>query len=314
MDQALLKQVPDEIIVGLSFFKATPHEEGGRRYIYCEASNQNTDLQSEQILTKALAQSSDYFLKFGNIDIDHLTKIGHQHGISNPYYYEIGQPVEVRCAEPRTFVKGEILQGPTAEMANHFWHSLTEMRPAQRWYPSVAGGVVEKAIVYDAKTNSRRGVIKAVRWNNLAFSKEPVNHTVAAATLDPPAIFQKSFTAEEFAKSFLGSARACTCTTCEGKCAKGLAAGYGTSLPDLTGGAALRKESLDPESQYLWMAQKVLTRIGKATACDHLKGDLSHVGLVEHLERCEGLPLPTAQVYVRRLLRDVASRIRRNEK
>jgi hypothetical protein len=310
-NKELLATVPDGVAVELSFFKSTPKEEGGHRYIYCEASNEANDVQKEVMLAKALANSTEYFLHYGNVDIDHLTKIGLSHGIANPHFYEIGRPVEVRMREPRTYVKSEIFQG--SEMADFFWKSQTETRPPQRWYPSVAGGVLQKSIVYDPAIRERKGVISAVRWSNLAFSKEPINHAVPMASLSPVGPFGKCLTFEEFAaKSAFGDLKICSCEgECPGKCAKGITAGYGTELSTLTGGGALREESLEPHLQYYWVAAKILKGAGKPESCDHLKGKLTREGLTEHVNKCEGVEITKADEYVRRLLSDVGRRIGR---
>ena len=53
--------------------KAMPAMEGGRRFIFMEASNQARDYQGEIVLAKALAESADYYRQFGNLDLDHIT-------------------------------------------------------------------------------------------------------------------------------------------------------------------------------------------------------------------------------------------------
>ena len=64
------------------FFKARPATEGDHRFVYCEPSNENWDAQNERVLQKALAESAPHFLKFGNIDIDHLSLLGSRHGLT----------------------------------------------------------------------------------------------------------------------------------------------------------------------------------------------------------------------------------------
>jgi len=201
-------------------FKATLATEGDRRFVYCEASNQSTDLDDERVMQKALRDSSPYFLKKGNIDLDHLTKIGHRFGIKDPHLFEIGIPIDVQFSGDRTIVKSEIYQGEGAhcERANHFWDSKTKQTPPQRWYPSVAGTVLKRS-----KSAVGGKVIKsveAVRWNNLAFAKEPVNAEVPEVSLEP---ITKSLTL----------VRALT------------AGDYQTDVSQLEGGEALRRESLD---------------------------------------------------------------------
>ena len=101
-DKALLDASPSYLSIG-DMFKATPHTEGDKRFIYMEASNEVRDLQDEMVLQKALTDSAEYFLRFGNIDIDHYTKIGVPNpqkgyiGIPNFELYEIGRPIDVRA-------------------------------------------------------------------------------------------------------------------------------------------------------------------------------------------------------------------------
>ncbi|HCE08560.1 MAG TPA: hypothetical protein DEQ40_08160, partial [Oxalobacteraceae bacterium] len=178
-DADLLGSCPDYISIG-AVFKATPHTEGGQRSVFFEASNEGLDQQDEVIIAKALRDSSDYFLKYGNIDLDHISKIGPKLGIPDYQKFESGQPVEVRQDGGSTFVKASIFSGdgPAAEKANLFWSSITDLSPPARWYPSVGGQALQKSIEFDPATQTRRAVIKQVRWSNIGFSKTPVNQHV----------------------------------------------------------------------------------------------------------------------------------------
>ncbi len=146
------------------------------------------DQQGEIVLAKALAESAPYYLKYGNLDLDHITQIGPKAGIPNYPAFETGRPVEVRVDGARTFVKGEIFQGAGADNANSFWASLTGTVPPQRWYPSVAGAVLPEGRETRIQPNGDRvTLIKGVRWTNIGLSKTPVNSgvpPVAAAPLD----------------------------------------------------------------------------------------------------------------------------------
>src|SRR5690606_3482208 len=227
-DAQLLASVPEFLSLG-AMLKATPSTEGARRFVYFEASNEGLDQQGEIVAAKALADSADYFLRYGNVDIDHYTLIGPKLGIPDYPLYEIGRPVDVRQDGGRTFVKAEIYSGsgPAAERANQFWSSLTEITPPARWYPSVGGKVLAKAIEIDPKTKLRKALIKKVRWYNIGVSKTPVNQHVAACATVPVGAFAKCWTAAGL------------------DIAKALEAGYGTDSTALEGGAALRKQSLD---------------------------------------------------------------------
>lgn len=217
--------------------KATPAEEGGERFVYLEASNEALDHQGEVILAKALEASASYYLKFGNLDIDHITQIGMKAGIPNYPSFEIGVPVDVKVKGRRTFVKGQIYRGdgPVAARANEFWDSLTKLSPAQRWYPSVGGAVLEKAQELDPQTKDKRTTIRKVRWTNIGMSRTPVNLDLPTATTVP---------IEAFAKSWGPGGLDLT---------KALTANPGvTDAAALTAGGALAKQSLEPRVQSYW--------------------------------------------------------------
>lgn len=231
-DAALLAAVPDFISVG-ALLKATPHEESGRRILYIEASNEDRDHQDEVVLQKALADSSDYYLRHGNVDLDHFSILGPKAGIPDYMTYEIGKPAEVRATGKSTFVKAELYAGdsPMAKNANMVWESLTKQRPPSRWFPSVGGAVLAKSIKLDPASGDKVAVIERVRWNNLALSRTPVNKTVPEVSLAPVGTFAKS----------LG-----------GFVIKALEASYATDAVGKTGGAALGVQSLDgaPSSYF----------------------------------------------------------------
>ncbi|MBT7308395.1 MAG: hypothetical protein HN842_09255 [Gammaproteobacteria bacterium] len=210
--------------------KAQPAQEGSKRIIYFEASNEGTDIQGEKVLAKALSESADHFLKFGNIDLDHITIIGRKMGISDPYNYEVGRPLEAHCSGDKTFVKAEIYQGDgqLAANANMVWESVTSLNPPARWYPSVGGSVLSKSISTDPETGEPVTLVDRVRWTNIGLSRTPVNIHLDPVSTDNLGVFSKSLGALVYANSM----------------GKALTAGYGTDSASLTGGAALRTESL----------------------------------------------------------------------
>lgn len=215
--------------------KATPKMEGGERVIYCEPSNESTDMEGERVLRKALEESREYFLKKGNFDIDHLSITGYARGIANPRAYEIGRPTDVKLDQNRTFVKGVIYQGATQEQANYFWNSITELQPPMPWWPSVGGHVRNAGTILPKDEVAPVRAIKKVYWNNIGFSREPVNTTVPGVTTIPIGLF---------AKSWIGLGSDLIYKTVE--------AGYGTDHAALAGGGALRQESLDHRLQSVW--------------------------------------------------------------
>lgn len=260
--------------------KATPSEENGHRYIYLEASNQTMDQQGEVVLAKALSDSASYFLKFGNFDLDHITQIGPKRGIRDYALYEIGRPIKVKVDGGQTMVKGEIYagDGPVAANANIFWDSLTRIRPAQRWYPSVGGAVLER----DDKAVP--AVVKRVRWTNIGFSKTPVNQDVPTVSTVPFGVLQKSWGVAGLDLAM----------------SKTLTAGYGTDVATLEGGGALRKQSLDHRVQSYWdIRDKLAGDIRKNVVKAH------PAALVDHTHQTYGVDKAEAAEWVERFLADL---------
>ncbi len=278
-----------EFLVLDGFFKAMPLEEGGQRLVYLQASNEAVDYQNEVVMAKALADSADYFLRFGNLDIDHLTQTGPKRGVPGFAAFEIGRPVDVKVSGTETWVKGLIAQGdaPAATEANLFWDSITKVSPPQRWYPSVGGAIdpAGRSTIIDPVTKQKRTLIKSVRWTNIGFSKTPVN-------LDVPTVSTVPFGA--LAKSWSPDGLDLT---------KALEAGYGTDAATLTGGAALRAQSADPKIQNYWEFR------------ERLAGDLRRrrVGstpreLVKHASTAMGMPEGQAGEWTERFLMDLSAR------
>jgi hypothetical protein len=226
-------QAADSDFISLSgiFCKAIPTEEAGQRVLYLEASNETKDHQNEKILQSALADSKDFFLRHGNIDISHFTMIGLKHNIPNYLEYEIGKPREVGFQTGKTFVKAELYQGANggssaqARNADMVWDSLTKQQPPMSWFPSVGGGILDRGPGIDPQTKSRVMLVKKVRWCNIGLDRTPVNMTVPEVSLAPVGTFMKGMAAL-------------------GTFSKTLTTGYGTDSAQLAGGAALRKQSL----------------------------------------------------------------------
>ena len=219
--------------------KATPSEEGGARFLYLEASNEDRDRDGEVVLCKALEDSSDYYLRHGNLDLCHYTLRGPNSGspIPNHFAYEIGKPVEVRFGGGHTFVKAELYQGESAmaQSADLVWDSLTKQTPPGRWYPSVGGKVLEKSARIDESTGDRMEVIGKVLWNNIALDRQPINSTVPEVSSAPIGVFAKSINAYVV---------------------KAMETGYGTDVAALTGAGALRLQSLQGSEQGSYHAQR----------------------------------------------------------
>ena len=236
-DEELLASIPDFFSIEC-MLKATPATEGTERFVYIEASNEGRDQQNEIVLAKALEDSADHFLKFGNLDLDHksMPSIAAMYGINDPESYEIGNPVEVRVDGKSTFVKARLFSGdtPLAARANMVWESMTKLNPPKRWYSSVGGKPLAKSIRLDPKTGDKIGVVSKVRWTNLALTAQPVNQHVSGVSTVPFGVLAKCWTPEGF------------------DIAKALEASYATDAAGKAGGAALGMQSLDagPQSYF----------------------------------------------------------------
>lgn len=293
-DDDLLAHVPDFLSIN-TLMKARPSTEGEDRIVYFEASNEARDQQGEIILSKALQESANYFLRFGLIDLDHksMPSVAKGYGIENPEEWAIGQPVDVKFERGTTFVKAKLYRGdtPLAERANNVWDGLTKLSPPARYYASVGGQVLERDVRIDPKTKERVPVVTKVRWNNLAATVTPVNPDLSVASTVPVGTFAKSLGGFVFAK--------------------GIEAGYGTDSAALAGGAAMRKQSLDSGRIYSYFdfrnkLSKVLT-----------DGSLKNPGAREILDRASkefGLPLDQTAEWVERFMRDLRSGLNKRRK
>lgn len=281
--------------------KATPHMVGGQRIVYFEASNEGVDQQDEVIAAKALADSAEYFKRYGNIDIDHYTLIGKpdaqqgRPGIPGCELFEIGRPIDVRQTGKTTFVKAEIYQGEgdAAKRANDFWSSITDVNPPQRWYPSVGGSVLAKSIEVDKKTGLRKAMVSKVRWTNIGVSKTPVNQHVGVCATIPLGAFAKSWSAGglDFAKA--------------------LEAGYGTDSATLTGGGSIRQQSLDGVIQNYFDFRNKLAGAMRNGSAGKNPGALD---LIKCAETKFGLSVDRASEWVERFMRDLKNGINKRSK
>jgi hypothetical protein len=283
-DERMLAAVPDLVCLDFAglVMKATAREEGGDRFIYIVASDETTDAQGERILCKALEASADVFLRYGSLDIDHIVLMGARSGVPDYMEYEIGRPVDVRFEGTRTFVKAQLYKGESrlARNANMVWDSITALHPPARWYPSVGGSSGPKTIEVDPVTKARVPVIKSVRWTNLALSRTPVNQSVPVASAVPVGAFAKAFGGWAFGKS--------------------LEAGYGTDVAALTGGAALRGQSLDHKVQSYWDFSERIAGDLRKGACGQ-----SEAAMSDHAARTYGLGHAQAVAWCSRFLADL---------
>lgn len=290
-DEQLLSGIPEYLSIEM-MLKATPAQEGDRRFIYLEASREARDQQNEVVLAKALEESADHYLKFGNIDIDHksMPAVARMHGIENPELWEVGAPVEVRVDGASTFVKAELFTGHSslAEKANMVWDSMTQLRPPRKWYPSVGGKVLAKSVKLDPKSGEKIGVVSSVRWTNVAISQQPVNQHVGGIATIPFGVLAKSWGADGF------------------DMAKALTASYATDAGAKTGGAAMGMQSLDTGTSTPTSYFDFRERLSKAVKQGEPQG-MSADALVSFSAGKFGLSLDEAAEWVGRFLSDLKS-------
>jgi hypothetical protein len=306
-DADLLAQAPDFLSIG-GLLKATPSVEGGRRFLFMEASNEGLDQTNEVVLAKALAEQAGFYKRYGNLDLDHFTVIGAKAGIPDYLSYEIGKPVDVAQRDGATFVKAEIFtgSGPMAEKANMVWDSIYKLKPAQRWYPSVGGAVLAKSLAIDPANGAKRTLITKVRWTNIGLSKTPANQHVPTASLVPMGTFAKSLMVGQ------SSGDDWTLT-------KMLTAGYGADSATLEGGAAMREQSLDGAKNSRGASRDGITyfdfreRLARAIRSGDCGSKPDSETLMRHAVHTFGLPEDQAAEHVERFVRDLSNGLSRRK-
>lgn len=286
-DDELLSGLPEHFQFG-TMLKATPVIEGGDRIIYVEASKESLDQQNEIVLSKALKDSVDIFKKFGVLDLDHksMPSVAAKYGIENPEDWIIGQPLDVIFNGKTTIVKAQLRSGdtPLAERATRVWDGLTKVNPPDRYYASVGGSVLAREIRIDPDTKNRVPVITKTRWNNLALSLLPVNPDLEPATVTPIGTFAKSM---------------------GGYVIKTMMAGYGTDSAELTGGGAMRLQSLyGSPVNYFDFRNELSSDLRKGS----LGANPGASDMVTHCGKKFGLSRSDAAEYVERFYRDIIKR------
>lgn len=291
---------PEYLSIG-TMLKARPSEEGGERFIYLEAAREGVDQQNECVLAKALEDSAEHFLRFGNIDIDHKTMpvIAKAYGLnaSEAQSYEIGVPEDVRVDGRSVLVKARLYKGDTvlAANANMVWDSMTKLNPPKRWYASVGGATLAKASGIDPQTKHKVDFVTKVRWSNLAISQQPVNQHVAPVSTIPFGALAKCWTPDGF------------------DMVKALEASYATDAGAKTGGAAFGKQSLDVGGQQPHSYFDFRDKLSDAL----LKGNVSKQnmhGLMEYAGREFSLAPDEAAEWVDRFLSDLKTSLSKRSK
>jgi tetratricopeptide (TPR) repeat protein len=158
-------------------------QDGNRRLVELEASNESVDSEGDVILQQALLGSSQSFLKSGHLDIDHLSEIGDRLGIANPSSYIVGNPVEVRdLGGGRTGVVGELHKSGRPK-ADELWESL-KADPPVRWRASIYGFPLPGQLIDCRVTKAEntcgatRFLVKGLDWRSLAFTRNPINTSI----------------------------------------------------------------------------------------------------------------------------------------
>lgn len=292
-DELFLSEAPDYLSIEM-MLKARPAQEGSERFVYLEASNEGRDQQNEIVLAKALEESAAHYIKFGNLDLDHMSmpSIAARHGIANPELYEVGVPVDVRVDGASTFVKARLFSGdtPLAERANMVWDSMTKLKPAKRWYPSVGGVPLAKSIKIDSKTGNKIGVVSKVRWTNIALTSGPVNQHVRGVATMPFGVLAKCWSA---ADGF--------------DLTKALTASHQTDVAQLTGGGAMAHQSLDgAPTSYFDFREKLASRLKAGKVKNN-----SAEGLAQYSANKFQLSLDEATEWVDRFLGDLKTGLKK---
>ncbi|MDE3023211.1 MAG: hypothetical protein KGI54_15405 [Pseudomonadota bacterium] len=171
-------------------------DKDGSRKIRLEASNSQKDSEGDVILQKALLDSVESFLS-GNLDLDHLSEIGHRYGIANPQQYIVGRPLAVYdMGEGRTGVEAELYKGNPH--ADKIWEGLNQ-NPPQPWRASIYGfpldgGLIDISKGYTGETyGATRYLVTKLFWKSLALTLHPVNDKIQeTAHIVKSEVFMKS--------------------------------------------------------------------------------------------------------------------------
>jgi len=198
---------------------ALEHEQ---RTVFFQTSEEGVeDREGEDIAADALWRSREMFVQQGNFDINHFSWLGNPYGTGARPEYVIGRPLDVRRDKARIYVKGEIfnsrdsgaaLQGlrsdgpelpsPGTTWADWFWHSLTELEPAMRWFPSVFGKILPGGTTTKTIKGRKVRFITNLEWYSVGFAQRaqhptlpyvdvtPLDH-FAKAVLDVPRAYQQ---------------------------------------------------------------------------------------------------------------------------
>jgi len=149
--------------------------------IYIEASNEGVDKQKDILVMKALEDETESFLKSGILSWDHL------HKIKGSPEYIIGEPLDVKFEDRKTWVKGKLYK------AVKYAQAIKDLLASgsTRIGASV-GGFIRKR----KELGKSASAILRVIWDELALTYKPVNEqTMGNVSLIPIGAFGKALMA-----------------------------------------------------------------------------------------------------------------------
>jgi hypothetical protein len=173
------------------------------RVIKIVPSVERIDLQHQLVTLDALRASWKFFEKYGNVDIEHLTRMSLSESEAKkrivaagfPYdpnvgrvFWEIGRPI------PNSFNTADCSflayiyedKASNKSAANWYWSTVTERYPPTPWKASI-GGFIQSPVptilqnndeVLGVKRLQLVGVVKKWSWNNCTQTLSPVNFHV----------------------------------------------------------------------------------------------------------------------------------------
>lgn len=279
----------------------------GKRIVFFETAREGVeDREGEDIAAKALWESRDLFISQGDFDINHFAHLGNPYGSGARPEYVIGHPTDVRRDGPSTWVSGNIFESriPAPENSNGdwadwFWHSITQLNPPMKWFPSVFGNILDGEVIQKGGVMKR--FITKVEWYNVGFARRVQHPDLPTIGTSPTGPFAKAADATlQFQQS--QSKRHGVLHLGWGTLAKAMSAigQVVTDHADLTGVQALSPESLEG-ANYTGLKKKILSKVLKGK----IKPKLAHIqnAFEEH-----GCPPEQAKEYASRFLRDAAGK------
>lgn len=202
----------ERLYLQLELRKSLERDGNGNYIVTAEASNESLDFQGQQVLSKALLESKDYFLANGVISYDHR-HLAPTAGETDwyPEKYVIGEPLDVIRKGRRTFVKMKLYK--SSPIVRDIIGKLKD--GSTRVKTSIGGKRAQIAEAYDRTIGKAVEQVVKVLWDELAITFKPVNQSLEPIALSGPAF------------------------------AKALMAGSATDSAGMTGGRAMIPQSLE---------------------------------------------------------------------